>query len=623
MTIRAKLSFLTVLVLLSVFTIGSAFLITIQRLDEIGREQKSLLNLSLSLNYYATVVNSLDSNQIDGVYARFEEARDKLGEAFGQVEKIRRITSTDDSLKKSVQTILNLRASVEETEQEIERTFGIVREDVKTYFYETQSTQILLFYTNDYARNKYDFTQVYTHLDNFFTAVLGTNGTMESINRTVEEQGELIDRRIQKQTETAVLIFIIATVLLLIVIFFYTGIIAGSIHRRVLFVDRSLRPLGEGDLTEMIVDGKKDEISAISRSINGIMINLSGLIRHTKDQVNQLRLSGSELSSFMEQASASLTKINDSVTRSGNHLNEQTEAVGKTSRSGELLRENSRLLEQAFQRQTGVIEESSSAVEELIANITTLTGTADKVGAAADDLLLFSETGKGKMDNVAESVVNINESSENLINASSLITNIAARTNLLAMNASIEAAHAGEAGRGFAVVAGEIRSLANRSSEQAERVTRDLKNTRDALVRISDLTGDTQQVFHSMIEKFRNVQNLIVGLKSAIGEQNSGNSELLAGIGELRTIGADVKEAVERSAEASGLITEAIELLEETNSLVITNNVEIIRDTEDMGRSVGTINDMAGRNLVLINALEKETARFRITEDRDRADIPV
>jgi len=173
------------------------------------------------------------------------------------------------------------------------------------------------------------------------------------------------------------------------------------------------------------------------------------------------------------------------------------------------------------------------------------------------------------------------------------------------------------------VVAGEIRSLANRSSEQAERVTRDLKNTRDALVRISDLTGDTQQVFHSMIEKFRNVQNLIVGLKSAIGEQNSGNSELLAGIGELRTIGADVKEAVERSAEANGLITEAIELLEETNSLVITNNVEIIRDTEDMGRSVGTINDMAGRNLVLINALEKETARFRITEDRDRADIPV
>ena len=276
MTIRAKLSFLTVLVLLSVFTIGSAFLITIQRLDEIGREQKSLLNLSLSLNYYATVVNSLDSNQIDGVYARFEEARDKLGEAFLQVEKIRRITSTDDSLKKSVQTILNLRTSVEETEQEIERTFGIVREDVKTYFYETQSTQILLFYTNDYTRNKYDFTQVYTHLDDFFTAVLGTNGTMESINRTVEEQGELIDRRIQKQTETAVLIFIIATVLLLIVIFFYTGIIAGSIHRRVLFVDRSLRPLGEGDLTEMIVDGKKDEISAISRSINGIMINLSG-----------------------------------------------------------------------------------------------------------------------------------------------------------------------------------------------------------------------------------------------------------------------------------------------------------------------------------------------------------
>jgi HAMP domain-containing protein len=128
--------------------------------------------------------------------------------------------------------------------------------------------KIILFYTNEYIRNKHDLSEVFQHLDNFFTAVIGTNSTLESINRTISELGEIIDLQIEKQRSLALRTFFLISSILIAVILVYTWIITRSINSRVRFIDSFLKPIGQGDLSDRITEQKNDEIAVMISTVN-------------------------------------------------------------------------------------------------------------------------------------------------------------------------------------------------------------------------------------------------------------------------------------------------------------------------------------------------------------------
>ena len=244
------------------------------------------------------------------------------------------------------------------------------------------------------------------------------------------------------------------------------------------------------------------------------------------------------------------------------HQKEVKQSVRKVVETGsEKLTENGRdvqTLATAARDMTESVSTSSSAVEEMIANINSINSilehNAESVG------LLDGATRKGMagIENVAELVSKIEENSNGLSEMSSVIQKIASQTNLLAMNAAIEAAHAGDSGRGFAVVADEIRKLAENSGSEARKISDVLKNVKQLIDATFKDTGDVQKEFSEVVQLSGTVVEQEQTVRRAISEQNEGGKQLLQAVGSMRELTQTVKERTEKLLTDTNAIKESI-----------------------------------------------------------------
>lgn len=244
------------------------------------------------------------------------------------------------------------------------------------------------------------------------------------------------------------------------------------------------------------------------------------------------------------------------------HQDEVKRSVRKVVEAGaEKLTENGRdvqTLTDAARDMTESVSTSSSAVEEMIANINSINSilehNAESVG------LLDGATRKGMagIENVAELVSKIEENSNGLSEMSSVIQKIASQTNLLAMNAAIEAAHAGDSGRGFAVVADEIRKLAENSGSEARKISDVLKNVKQLIDATFKDTGDVQKEFSEVVQLSGTVVEQEQTVRRAISEQNEGGKQLLQAVGSMRELTQTVKERTEKLLTDTNAIKESI-----------------------------------------------------------------
>ncbi|MBN2651653.1 MAG: 4Fe-4S binding protein [Spirochaetales bacterium] len=193
-------------------------------------------------------------------------------------------------------------------------------------------------------------------------------------------------------------------------------------------------------------------------------------------------------------------------------------------------------------RQASIVVESSSAIEQMIANIISVNkiifSNSETVKTLSSELL----AGKENLTKVCEDISQIANLSENLIDVSSVIQNISRQTNLLSMNASIEAAHAGDSGRGFAIVADEVRNLAESSGTKAKTISSVLKSVNDSVQIIVQSVNELDKKFGSFESEVEKVSDQETVAKNAMAEQSSGGEQMLEAIETLNQITQRVKD---------------------------------------------------------------------------------
>ena len=196
--------------------------------------------------------------------------------------------------------------------------------------------------------------------------------------------------------------------------------------------------------------------------------------------------------------------------------------------------------------QSAAVTESAASIEEMIANIQSVTNALSKNSVHVDELQSASEVGHTGLNKVAEDIREIASESESLLEINSVMQNIASQTNLLSMNAAIEAAHAGESGRGFAVVADEIRKLAESSSSQSKTISSVLKNIKDAIDKITKSIENVQKKFDAIESGIKTVAEQEGGALNAMEEQRQGSTQILQAMGQLSDITYRVKEEAQQ-----------------------------------------------------------------------------
>ncbi len=212
--------------------------------------------------------------------------------------------------------------------------------------------------------------------------------------------------------------------------------------------------------------------------------------------------------------------------------------------------------------QASSVAESSSAIEEMIANIQSISGNLKTSAQEFERLQTALSAGNRNVDALKSNVLVLSEQSDSVFQANSIIKHIAAQTNLLAMNAAIEAAHAGDAGQGFAVVADEIRKLAEVSNHQSKLISDSLKVLKHTIDQAVAMTGSTGSSFEVILSSVQTVNGLELEIKHAIDEQSTGGSQILKTLSGMNEITAEVKSGSTQMLTGSNkILSEAVDLL--------------------------------------------------------------
>lgn len=239
-------------------------------------------------------------------------------------------------------------------------------------------------------------------------------------------------------------------------------------------------------------------------------------------------------------------------------------------------------------------------------------GISQPIAKTVKMLKNISESGRGDLQEMSEKRREVARESDNLLEISSIIQEIASRTNLLSMNAAIEAAHAGESGKSFAVVADEIRKLAESSGAQAQTVSAALMQIKEAMGAISESADSVVGRFVGINEGIQTVTSREREIGKAMVRKEAEGRTMLEAINELAELSDQVKSGSLTILElSSGVLRESAKL--STHASEVSLGVAgMASGIEHINGAMQTVHDISGKNRDSIGSLIREVEKFRI-----------
>jgi methyl-accepting chemotaxis protein len=423
-------------------------------------------------------------------------------------------------------------------------------------------------------------------------------------------EDHIILAQVNQLTLFTIIIAVVVVILTAVIIY----IVSVRIAKPIVNMALTLKDIseGEGDLTKTVDFHAKDEIGDLARYFNATLEKIKRLVITIKNQSVALFDIGSELASNMSETAAAVNEITANIQSIKGRMLNQSASVTETNATMEQITVNIDRLSGHVDRQSASVAQSSSSIEEMLANIQSVTQTLVKNTDNVKYLIESSEVGRSGLREVAEDIQEIARESESLMEINGVMQNIASQTNLLSMNAAIEAAHAGESGKGFAVVADEIRKLAESSGEQSKTISTALKRIKDSIDKISKSTDSVLNKFEAIDSGVKIVSEQEENIRAAMEEQGLGSKQILEAISKLNEATQMVKDSSSVMLDGSKQVINESRNLEMTTQEITNGMNEMATGAEQINVAVERVNEISEQNKESIDVLVKEVAKFRV-----------
>ncbi|MDR1747542.1 MAG: methyl-accepting chemotaxis protein, partial [Spirochaetaceae bacterium] len=327
----------------------------------------------------------------------------------------------------------------------------------------------------------------------------------------------------------------------------------------------------EKDLTRRISVASVDELASISGLVNDFCNGLAFSINEIKNAQQGLTVLGEDLHRSAGNTAGAVAQISVSIKNISEKSLTQSESVTHSSNAVEQIAGNIKSLEQVVSEQVSSISEASSAIEQMVGNIGSVTGSITLMANQFAELITLAERGKKAQSDSMKKIALITERSATLLEANKVISAIASQTNLLAMNAAIEAAHAGDTGRGFSVVADEIRKLAETSAEQSKTIRSEINLVQQAISEVVAASKESESAFSRVSERIAETDSIVQEVQHAMLEQREGSGQILSALKEMNEITLHVQTSSREMGNGNNAILAEITRLRESTREIQQN----------------------------------------------------
>lgn len=356
----------------------------------------------------------------------------------------------------------------------------------------------------------------------------------------VVAEGPVSDFTASSNTLTGFLLLIVLIVSAVVIIcaLSFSKIIGGIFSS----LSANCKKLAKGDFSVEFKDSSIKEASELALAFESVSQSIGNMIEKTKDAVISVENMTESLSDTSNLINSSLDITVDSISQIDNNISTQNNSVSKVNENVLDIVSEMEGFSTEIENQNKLITESVSSIEWMMQNVVTLRENISAASVQVSELVNSSSENKNIISASTEQIRNVKKESEALLQMNNVISAVAGKTNLLAMNAAIEAAHAGDAGKGFAVVADEIRKLAETSAVQAKSSNAYLSSIQAKIDEVADTSNKVDLGFGKTIEYIKEIEMVFARLEKATAEQGDKANEILKSVDEIMNSTNKVKD---------------------------------------------------------------------------------
>lgn len=353
----------------------------------------------------------------------------------------------------------------------------------------------------------------------------------------------------------------VSAVFLLIVINLYFRVFQNLQDRKIGRIIKLLDSIStENRVNETVEILNFDEFDDLSENFCQILKNVQSGAFDFKSRTEQLQNSMEETRVILEKTDSPLSKINN-LSFEAFEANAQIFSLAQSDKTAHHLTDIVSRMEKQIHSQEYSIDQTSSAIEQMSSSIAAIIQTIQTASQLADKLKNYSETGSRAIKEARLAIDEIKDASQSVSEILAVIQRIAAQTNLLSMNASIEAAHAGKSGTGFALVAQSVRTLADESTKSSKKIENYISEMDEQIQIAIQTIVSTTKIFSSIQKNINENTELIETIFNAMNEEESAAQDTATAIASVIAVGQGIKTQFQTQKEAAINVEETVTLI--------------------------------------------------------------